>query len=79
MRRALTANGVRATVVWNFDTALARVRGGRPVIMAGNRKDLPWSGNDVVHSLTVAGYENGQYPVLDPTSANHLGRAAVAL
>ncbi|EHR60299.1 C39 family peptidase [Saccharomonospora cyanea] len=95
VRRALAANGVQATVLWNFDTALAHVRGGRPVIMAGNMRDLPWSGNDVAHFLTVAGYENGQYLVLDPasdtvvyrTSAsvlwaywdNHLGRAAVAL
>ncbi|MER7115758.1 C39 family peptidase [Saccharomonospora azurea] len=95
VRRALAANGVQATVLWNFDTALAHVRDGRPVIMAGNMRDLPWSGNDVAHFLTVAGYENGQYLVLDPASDtvvyrteasvlwaywdNHLGRAAVAL
>ncbi|TLW91134.1 hypothetical protein FFT09_17860 [Saccharomonospora piscinae] len=95
VRRALAANGVSAQASWNFDTALAHVRGGRPVIMAGNMKDLPWSGANVAHFLTVTGYENGQYLVLDPASDtvvyrasaavlgaywdNHLGRAGVLL
>ncbi|MCT2584988.1 C39 family peptidase [Actinophytocola gossypii] len=96
VRRALAANGVSATVVFgDFDRALAHVRAGRPVVMAGNMKDLPWSGNDVPHFLTVAGYEGGQYLVLDPASQpivyrtsaavlaaywdNHLGRAGVLL
>jgi peptidase C39-like protein len=96
VRRALAANGVSATVVFNdFDRLLARVRAGRPVVMAGNMRDLPWSGNDVPHFLTVAGYEGGQYLVLDPASEpivyrtsatvlanfwdNDLGRAGVML
>lgn len=96
VRRALAANGVSATVVFNdLDRLLAHVRAGDPVVMAGNMKDLPWAGQDVPHFLTVAGYEGGQYLVLDPasdpivyrTSAavlsaywdNYLGRAGVLL
>ncbi len=96
VRRALAANGVSATVVFNdLNRLLAHVRAGRPVVMAGNMKDLPWSGRNVPHFLTVAGYEGGQYLVLDPasntvvyrTSAtvlgaywdNYLGRAGVML
>jgi predicted double-glycine peptidase len=96
VRRALAANGVSATVVFNdFNRLLAHVRAGRPVVMAGNMKDLPWSDNDVPHFLTVAGYQGGQYLVLDPASDtvvyrasagdltgywdNHLGRAGVML
>ena len=96
VRRALAANGVSATVVFgDFDRLLSHVRAGRPVVMAGNMKDLPWSGNDVPHFLTVAGYEGGQYLVLDPASEtivyrtsatvlagywdNDLGRAGVML
>jgi len=96
VRVALARNGVSASVVFgDFDATLRHVRGGRPVIMAGNMIDLPWSGNDVPHFLTVAGYENGQYLVLDPASEtrvyrtsstvlaafwdNHLGRAGVLL
>lgn len=93
--RALAANGVHATTLWDFDAALAHVRGGRPVVMAGDMKDLPWSPLSTPHFLTVAGYENGEYLVLDPASDtvvyrasasvlwaywdNRLGRAAVAL
>lgn len=96
VRRALAANGVSATVVFDdLDRLLAHVRAGRPVVMAGNMKDLPWSGNNVAHFLTVAGYEGGQYLVLDPASEaivyrtsatvlgnfwdNNLGRAGVML
>ncbi len=96
VRRALAANGVSATVVFgDFDRLLSHVRAGGPVVMAGNMKDLPWSGNDVPHFLTVAGYEGGQYLVLDPASEpivyrtsasvlaaywdNDLGRAGVML
>ena len=96
VRRALAANGVAATVVFDdFGRLLSHVRAGRPVVMAGNMKDLPWSGHDVPHFLTVAGYEGGQYLVLDPASQpivyrtsatvlaafwdNHLGRAGVML
>lgn len=96
VRRALAANGVSATVVFDdFDRLLSHVRAGGPVVMAGNMKDLPWSGHDVPHFLTVAGYEGGQYLVLDPASEpvvyrtsatvlaaywdNYLGRAGVML
>jgi hypothetical protein len=96
VRRALAANGVAATVVFDdISRLLSRVRAGRPVVMAGNMKDLPWSGRDVPHFLTVAGYEGGQYLVLDPASEpivyrtsasvltafwdNYLGRAGVML
>jgi hypothetical protein len=96
VRRALAANGVSAQVVFNdIGRLLSHVRAGRPVIMAGNMEDLPWSGSDVPHFLTVGGYEGGQYLVLDPASQtivyrtsaavltaywdNHLGRAGVLL
>jgi hypothetical protein len=96
VRRALAANGVSATVVFDdFDRLLSHVRAGGPVVMAGNMKDLPWSGQNVPHFLTVAGYEGGQYLVLDPASEaivyrtsagvlaaywdNYLGRAGVML
>lgn len=73
VRRALASNGVQASVVFgDFDAALRHVRNGRPVIMAGNMIDLPWSGNNVAHFLTVAGYENGQYLVLDPASETRI-------
>lgn len=95
VKRALGANGVSARVVTDFATATAHVRSGRPLIMAGNTGDLPWSTGSVPHFLTVAGYQGGQYVVLDPAAAwrvhytssavllafwdNHLGRAAVLL
>jgi hypothetical protein len=91
--RALGANGVGAWVSYDFDAVLTRVRNGRPVVMAGNMIDLPWSGRNVPHFLTVAGYQNGSYVVLDPATSpyrftassstlwaywdNYLGRAAV--
>lgn len=96
VRRALAANGVSATVVFDdFNRLLSHVRAGDPVVMAGNMKDLPWAGQNVPHFLTVAGYEGGQYLVLDPASDpivyrtsstvlaafwdNDLGRAGVML
>lgn len=96
VRRALAANGVTATVVFNdLNRLLSHVRAGGPVVMAGNMKDLPWAGQNVPHFLTVAGYEGGQYLVLDPASEpivyrtsasvlgaywdNYLGRAGVML
>jgi hypothetical protein len=80
VRRALAANGVSATVVFgDLDRLLSHVRAGRPVVMAGNMKDLPWSGNDVAHFLTVAGYENGQYLVLDPASEPIVYRTSAAV
>lgn len=96
VRVALASNGVQARIVFgDFDATLQHVRNGRPVIMAGNMIDLPWSGNNVAHFLTVAGYANGQYLVLDPASEariyytsasvlaaywdHYLGRAGVLL
>ena len=95
VRTALAANGVSAQVVFDdIGTVLAHVRAGHPVVLAGNMKDLPWSGHDVAHFLTVAGYD-GDYLVLDPASDtivyrttasvltafwdNDLGRAGVML
>jgi len=93
--RALGANGVSAWTAYDFDAVLTRVRNGRPAVMAGNMIDLPWSGRDVPHFLTVAGYQNGVYVVLDPATSphrftasrstllaywdNYLGRAAVVM
>lgn len=74
----LAANGVSATTTYGLDAALGHVRDGRPAIMAGNMKDLPWSGSDVPHFLTVAGYQNGEYLVLDPASAPVVYRASAA-
>jgi len=69
VRAALARNGVQARVLFgDFDATLAHVRAGRPVVLAGNMVSLPWSGNRVPHFLTVAGYEGGQYLVLDPAS-----------
>ena len=80
VRRALVANGVAATTVFgDLDRLLSHVRAGRPVVMAGNMKDLPWSGNDVAHFLTVAGYESGQYLVLDPASEPIVYRTSAAV
>jgi hypothetical protein len=80
VRRALAANGVSATVVFDdLNRLLSHVRGGRPVVMAGNMKDLPWSGNNVAHFLTVAGYEGGQYLVLDPASDTVVYRTSAAV
>ncbi|MDU0289305.1 C39 family peptidase [Saccharothrix longispora] len=95
VKRALARNGVTATVVFNdLGRVLAHVRGGRPVVLAGNMVSLPWSGRNVPHFLTVAGYD-GDYLVLDPASQpivyrasaatlgayfdHHLGRAGVLL
>lgn len=91
--RALGRNGVSAWTSYNFDDVLTRVRNGRPAIMAGNMIDLPWSGRNVPHFLTVAGYRDGVYIVLDPATSpnrftasrstllaywsNYLGYAAV--
>ncbi|MFF2653673.1 C39 family peptidase [Streptomyces sp. NPDC058045] len=68
VRQALAANGVTGEVSGDLDQVLSHVREGRPVVMAGNMVDLPWSGHFVPHFLTVAGYENGEYLVLDPAS-----------
>jgi hypothetical protein len=69
VQTALAANGVDSDIVnWDIDTVLAHVRNGHPVVLAGNMKDLPWSGHDVAHFLTVAGYSGGDYLVLDPAS-----------
>lgn len=67
-----------ASVVFNdLARALAHVRGGRPVVLAGNTIGLPWSGRDVPHFLTVAGYD-GDYLVLDPASQPIVHRASAA-
>lgn len=80
VRVALARNGVSARVVWgDLSAALAHVRNGRPVVMAGNMVDLPWSGRFVPHFLTVAGYENGQYLVLDPASEERIYRTSAAV
>ena len=80
VRRALAANGVSATVVFgDLGRLLSHVRAGRPVVMAGNMKDLPWSGNNVAHFLTVAGYQGGQYLVLDPASEPIVYRTSAAV
>ncbi|WP_062205500.1 C39 family peptidase [Streptomyces sp. NBRC 109706] len=80
VRNALAANGVSATVVFNdIDRVLSHVRSGRPVVLAGNMKDLPWSGQSVPHFLTVAGYEGGQYLVLDPASDTVVYRTSAAV
>ena len=76
---ALAANGVSASTTWNFSTALAHVRAGRPVVMAGNMIDLPWSGSNVAHFLTVAAYDDGVYLVLDPASEPIVYRASQAV
>lgn len=92
----LAANGVSSATVWNdLDAALAHVRSGKPVVLAGNMKDLPWSSGTVPHFITVAGHADGRYAVLDPAAAeqvhhadagtlgaffdNEYGRAAVVL
>ncbi|GAA1282163.1 C39 family peptidase [Saccharothrix xinjiangensis] len=78
VKRALARNGVTATVVFNdLNRALAHVRGGRPVVLAGNMVSLPWSGRNVPHFLTVAGYD-GDYLVLDPASQAIVYRASAA-
>lgn len=80
VRRALAANGVSSTVVFgDINRTLAHVRAGQPVVLAGNMKDLPWSGQNVPHFLTVAGYEGGQYLVLDPASDTVVYRTSAAV
>ncbi|WP_233158087.1 hypothetical protein [Actinokineospora bangkokensis] len=76
--RALGANGVSAWTSWDLAASLAHVRAGGQAVMAGNMISLPWSGNDVAHFLTVAGYEGGQYLVLDPASQPVVYRATQA-
>ncbi|PSL56604.1 peptidase C39-like protein [Saccharothrix carnea] len=78
VKRALAANGVNATVVFNdLNRVLTHVRNGRPAIMAGNMVSLPWSGRNVPHFLTVAGYD-GDYLVLDPASQAIVYRASAS-
>ncbi|GAB2971326.1 C39 family peptidase [Saccharothrix stipae] len=78
VKRALARNGVSATVVFNdLNRVLTHVRNGRPAIMAGNMVSLPWSGRNVPHFLTVAGYD-GDYLVLDPASQAIVYRASAS-
>lgn len=78
VKRALAANGLNATVVFNdLNRVLTHVRNGRPAIMAGNMVSLPWSGRNVPHFLTVAGYD-GDYLVLDPASQAIVHRASAS-
>ena len=67
-----------ASVVFNdLGRVLAHVRGGRPLVLAGNMVSLPRSGRNVPHFLTVAGYD-GDYLVLDPASQPIVHRASAA-
>lgn len=82
--------GLSTWTSWSLDTSLAHVRSGRPAVMAGNTKALPWATNvrnpavGVAHFLTVAGYDSasGQYVVLDPiavtNSVKYASRATLA-
>lgn len=65
----LRGYGVDAWTSYDLDEALAHVRAGRPAIMAGNMIDLPWSGHDVAHFMTIASYSGGSYTVLDPATS----------
>ncbi|WP_235926169.1 C39 family peptidase [Actinokineospora pegani] len=77
VRRALAANGFGSTLSTGFDASLSHVRAGGQAVMAGNMIDLPWSGANVAHFLTVAGYNaaTGEYLVLDPASRPVVYRA----
>jgi hypothetical protein len=74
VNKAFRTYGLNTTTSWSFDASLAHVRSGRPAVMAGNTRALPWDTNvrnptvGVAHFLTVAGYDSatGQYLVLDP-------------
>jgi uncharacterized protein YraI len=78
VNRAFATYGLSTWTSWNFDTILAHVRSGRPVVMAGNTRGLPWPTNvrdpvaGVPHFLTVARYDSatGEYLVLDPIAVN---------
>lgn len=78
VNRAFSTYGLSTWTSWNFDTILAHVRSGRPVVMAGNTRGLTWPTNvrdpiaGVPHFLTVARYDSatGEYLVLDPIAVN---------
>lgn len=78
VNRAFGTYGLSTRTSWSFDEILRHVRSGRPVVLAGNTKDLPWPTNvrdpvrGVPHFLTVARYDSatGEYLVLDPIAVN---------
>lgn len=77
---AYSTYGLSAWTSWNFDSILGNVRTtGRPAVMAGNTRTLPWATNvvdpsvGVAHFFTVAGYDSasGLYVVLDPIAVQN--------
>lgn len=78
VNRAFSMYGLSTRTSWDFNTILAHVRSGRPVVMAGNTRGLTWPTNvrdpvaGVPHFLTVARYDSatGEYLVLDPIAVN---------
>jgi hypothetical protein len=82
---AFSAYGLSTYTSWDLDEILAHVRGGRPVVLAGNTIDLPWpvnvsNPNGAPHFLTVAGYDSssGQYLVVDPIAIDNTVKSASA-
>ncbi|MFD0556558.1 uncharacterized protein YraI [Stackebrandtia endophytica] len=78
VNRAFATYGLNTYTSWNLDAILAHVRGGRPVVLAGNTIDLTWpvnvaNPNGVPHFLTVAGYDaaSGRYLVVDPIAVEN--------
>lgn len=79
VNRAFATYGLSTWTSWSFDSSLAHVRSGRPAVMAGNTRALPWATNvrnpsvGVAHFLTVAGYDSasGTYVVLDPIAVTN--------
>lgn len=68
MERALERYGVHDQRTKNTATALKAAREGKPVILNGYTRNLPWLGGNDGHYIVVRGYDaaTGKYQVLDP-------------
>lgn len=68
MERALEKYGVQDQRTKNTATALKAAREGKPVILNGYTRNLPWLGGNDGHYIVVRGYDaaTGKYQVLDP-------------
>ncbi|GAB3714505.1 peptidoglycan-binding protein [Mariniluteicoccus flavus] len=68
MERALEKYGVKDQRTKDTAAALAAARSGKPVILNGYTKNLPWLGGSGGHYIVVTGFDakTGKYKVNDP-------------
>jgi hypothetical protein len=77
VNRAFGTYGLATRTSWSFEEILRHVRAGRPVVLAGNTRGLPWPTNVRDPIAVNATVKRASRATLYAYFGNYLGRAGV--